>query len=281
MSCTNKIFRRCLPPFSNYKSSGPLWHKKEGRMSINLLSFSEEPKTKVCTKSMTYARYLYCVSIGTEPHKGYEVDHIDGDRTNDVLTNLQLLVQKDNLTKQRKDPLFNSAIMFNMQCPSCKTWFLRRYPKTHMYLGHKASYCSKPCADEFSHKELAHPQEYYEVPKEKFIPQNKSVEWETVSEVFVEDLVKFSRVGNFIPKQVPNLSKTIIQGDPRRPKPNNNPGKDILSTEYPSLSMEAIGKKYGVSGAAVKKWLKKYGLLKGKAYRTKELLTNISTNGPV
>lgn len=51
----------------------------------------------------------------------------------------------------------------------------------------------------------------------------------------------------------------------KRSKQSPCPTKEELATALDNMSMEAIGRKYKVSGVAVKKWAKKYGLVAGRS----------------
>lgn len=52
------------------------------------------------------------------------------------------------------------------------------------------------------------------------------------------------------------------KSDHRNKKVENRPTKNELINLMDTLSKEAIGRKYGVTGNAVKKWAKKYGIIK-------------------
>lgn len=53
---------------------------------------------RTVTRSESYARYIWRQTYGEIPD-GMTVDHIDGDRTNDAIENLQLLSALDNKRK--------------------------------------------------------------------------------------------------------------------------------------------------------------------------------------
>lgn len=137
-------FRRCLPPFQDRYSRGPYYYQKWGRFRIDLLS----PLGKGHCKTMTYARYLQSVHQGFEPVPPYEVDHIDGDRTHDMIGNLRMITKSENSRKGRKsDTRTNLRHMLRMECPCCKNVFDIPHNKTH--LGRKTgdkTYCSRKCS---------------------------------------------------------------------------------------------------------------------------------------
>ena len=114
----NKEFRACLAPFSHCHSSGPYKDAKTGRLYINLLG---DWGGATNNKSYLYARYLYSVHTGALTPKGYDVDHIDGNRLNDSIKNLRLLPHIDNLAKGKSDPFFQTLKMHvKLICPYCK-----------------------------------------------------------------------------------------------------------------------------------------------------------------
>jgi hypothetical protein len=153
-------FRNCLPPYEGRYSRGPYFYEKWGRFRIDLLS----PKGRGYCKAITYARYLLSVSLGRELLEGLEVDHVDGDRTNDFIDNLQELSREDNSKKRLMDPRHLSSFhLVEFVCPHCKTSFIRRRGQSHLTKGGKATYCSRPCSRHF--REYPNVvQEYKEIP---------------------------------------------------------------------------------------------------------------------
>lgn len=81
-------------PFKSKWLKGYLWINNENRKVITLTNDG------VITFTMTYARYLMSVKIGHEIPDGYEVDHINNDKTDDRIENLQILTAEQNRLKQ-------------------------------------------------------------------------------------------------------------------------------------------------------------------------------------
>ena len=77
-------------PFNDY--AGYLVINPEGRKNICLIPLD---KTKKRT-TISYARYLVSVNEKRILSKKEQVDHIDGNKTNDVISNLQILSAKEN-----------------------------------------------------------------------------------------------------------------------------------------------------------------------------------------
>ncbi len=84
------------PYYPEFKSGYIITHKKEGRRYVVLV---RRDQTKCCT---SYARFLMSVKLGRRLRKEEQVDHIDEDKTNDSVDNLQIITQKDNLHKNAK-----------------------------------------------------------------------------------------------------------------------------------------------------------------------------------
>ena len=69
--------------------------------------------------SMSYAKYLYTSHFKVDIPEGDQVDHIDGDRMNDVIENLQVISRCYN---NRKDKKHKEMVEF--VCPVCGKHFL-------------------------------------------------------------------------------------------------------------------------------------------------------------
>lgn len=92
----------------------------------------------------SYARYLYAINIGRYLLSTEHVDHIDDDKTNDVISNLQLLTLKQN---SKKEGNRRGRLLVEIECPICKKLFTRRKGQTQLVpsLKNKISCCSKEC----------------------------------------------------------------------------------------------------------------------------------------
>lgn len=80
-------------PTSNSRIYGP-YRGKDGRCRVVHYDGSR-------TWSESHARYVWRKLVGPIP-EGYDVDHIDGDRTNDDPSNLQLLSKQENRRKHHR-----------------------------------------------------------------------------------------------------------------------------------------------------------------------------------
>jgi hypothetical protein len=98
--------------------------------------------------STQYARYLLGVSLGRFLTEEETVDHIDNNKTNDSLDNLQILSKAENIIKAGKQP------DVELICPVCSTIF---YKTLTQLRGRKDRIknnmiaCSRSCGGKLSH----------------------------------------------------------------------------------------------------------------------------------
>jgi hypothetical protein len=86
--------RPCKPPFQNYV--GYYQTLDNGRTYIYMWDRKTDKRRLV-----SLARYRLSVSLGRELRKHEEADHKDDDKTNDRLSNLQVLVRRTNQQKEQ------------------------------------------------------------------------------------------------------------------------------------------------------------------------------------
>lgn len=72
-----------------------VYHSSENRRMANLILQSDITKRK----TVSYARYLMSVHLKRFLTSQEEVDHVDNDKTNDNITNLQILTKEQNREK--------------------------------------------------------------------------------------------------------------------------------------------------------------------------------------
>lgn len=83
-------------PFKEVWNCGYLVTNPENRKNVILYNNHSNRTT------ISYARYLMSVKLGRFIEAGFEVDHIDNDKTNDSIENLQILTKEENREKQNK-----------------------------------------------------------------------------------------------------------------------------------------------------------------------------------
>ena len=123
-------------PFNSYKAY-KVFHKKEGRWYVQL----KHLYVSLLRTTMSYARYLMSVKLGRLLDKKLEqVDHIDGNKLNDNINNLQLLSQLDNTLKSKKD-----KTIVNCVCDYCGSKFTRAKNLAHHTRKNVKCFCKKAC----------------------------------------------------------------------------------------------------------------------------------------
>ncbi len=93
--------------------------------------------------SMSYAKYLYTSYYKVDVPKDLEIDHINGDRMDDRIENLQAISAEYNRKKDLK-----GKEMVELICPVCKCKFL--YEKRNLS-SHPNPCCSRKCGGIKSH----------------------------------------------------------------------------------------------------------------------------------
>lgn len=124
-------------PFNQDFKTGYVNVNKEPRR-VCLLVRKDNSQT-----SMSYARYLMSCSLRRYLLPEEHVDHIDNDKLNDVIGNLQILSQAENNRKSKYKGLFSTFI-----CPICSKEF--NLDKRQAY-GKNNPTCSRKCGGIKSH----------------------------------------------------------------------------------------------------------------------------------
>lgn len=91
--------------------------------------------------TISYARYLMSVHLGRKLKKIETVDHINGDKLNDSLENLQILSNEDNIKKSAR-----GKTMATLKCPVCLNLFTKEKRQTHLVKGGNPTCCSRNCS---------------------------------------------------------------------------------------------------------------------------------------
>jgi len=105
-------------PFCFDYKAGYLNTNKEPRRVLSLVS-NNNSKT-----SISYARYLMSIKEKRYLNKQEHVDHINGDKMDDRIENLQILSQYENNIKSIKENNL-TAKKTEFKCPICGTLFTR------------------------------------------------------------------------------------------------------------------------------------------------------------
>lgn len=135
------------PPYSSRWKAGYIVTNREGRKTVILFN-SDSDRT-----STQYARYVLAVKLGRFLDETEEADHIDNDKTNDDIANLQVLTVQQHRAKS--DSLRTKA-MVKIRCPTCGVDFLRRRGVTQVApaLKGKITCCSAMCSNKLKERKL-------------------------------------------------------------------------------------------------------------------------------
>lgn len=95
---------------------------------------------------MQYARYLMSVKEGRILSENEEVDHIDKDKTNDSISNLQILTIEDHKNKTKDEMSGRTCI--TLVCAYCGSQFERELRQFR----YKRDFCSRSCNGKFYHQ---------------------------------------------------------------------------------------------------------------------------------
>lgn len=93
--------------------------------------------------SMSYAKYLYTSYYKCDIPEGDQVDHINGDKMDDRIENLQVISRKYNSIKDKKN-----KEMVELTCPVCGKVFL--FDKRNLPFKNNPC-CSRRCGGIKSH----------------------------------------------------------------------------------------------------------------------------------
>lgn len=99
-------------PYNKDWKHGYIVVNPEGRRTVILFN---DAKDRTSTQ---YGRYLLATKLGRYLTKEETVDHIDGNKQNDSIDNLQILSHRENICKSQKKPDYECI------CPICGKSFI-------------------------------------------------------------------------------------------------------------------------------------------------------------
>lgn len=259
-------FRKCLYPYEKYHSAGP-FKNKEDRLCLNILRNKKH-------KQILYARYLLEISLKRKLKDGYGVDHIDGDKTNDIIDNLQELSSKGNRIKGTSKKILHNIknkrrlVLWCSVCGKRFKIFKWKIDLKKLKKGKKFYFCCKECAWKSQFKSFKFPdkQKYKKIKQKPFEYKNQCEDFKKFSKpIFIKKKVRICDCGNEIYKEnVKYCCKKcrIKYGN----NTNNYKVKKKKLIKYCKRSMKKfgrynyswIGRKLGVSCNAIKKNIIKY-----------------------
>lgn len=259
-------------PYSQDWSFGKIVINPEGRRNV-LLYDSKKENGKNSTVS--YARYLMAVHLGRYLNKEEQVDHINGNRLDDYIENLQILTRKENNLKTAIERGATKVIV-DLKCPGCGITFSKAYNQTHYVKGGNYTSCSRTCSGKIGH--LFSKEEIVEIGEKQILKKYRkvhafdkklNVEHGANNSPEAENSILNSREGLCTKCGVAlkwrGTTGLCAHCSNTSPKPSSRkverPSKvELLRNLESGMSWVAMGKKYGVSDNAVRKWVKYYGV---------------------
>ena len=132
-------------PYRELWRFGYLVINSENRKNVILYNSHRSRST------VSYARYLMSVKLGRFLTDQEQVDHEDEDKTNDDISNLQILTPGQNTIKNSLYRI-GSTNLVTLGCPNCMTRFERRRGNTQLVpsMFGKITCCSRKCAGKIS-----------------------------------------------------------------------------------------------------------------------------------
>lgn len=110
-------------PYNERWCYGYIVTNGEDRKTVVLFNTNDD------RSSTAYARYKLAVSIGRFLTTNEQADHIDDDKTNDDISNLQILSRSENIRKQSRKV---GRTMVEYKCPICESRFMKRKSNSHL-----------------------------------------------------------------------------------------------------------------------------------------------------
>ena len=124
-------------PFSDKWRSGWLRLSKDGRRRVDLYN------SNVNRTTISYAKYLKSVDLGYVIPEDFEVDRINEDRSDDSLSNLQVLHKSEHYKKSHICS-GRTRSYTQLVCSYCGTPFTR--PTNLVHSEYENQFCSRSCS---------------------------------------------------------------------------------------------------------------------------------------
>lgn len=132
-------------PFKSLWKYGYLVVNYENRLNVSLYN-SNSNRTII-----SYARYLMCCYLGYILSSEYEVDHINDDKTDDRIENLQVLTKDQNMLKEYWRYINTKQVCYGFHCVYCNMQFIltEREVKMKLSANVELAFCSRSCSSSY------------------------------------------------------------------------------------------------------------------------------------
>lgn len=167
-------------PFKEIWLKGYLRASKDGRKRVDLVG--KEGRTTV-----SYARYLLSVKLGRLLTENEEADHIDQDKTNDNIENLQVLTVEEHKIKTKQE--LSGLTMISCVCPHCDLVFERRLGLVGRT---ENTFCSRSCNAKHSRSQGKWGGKRRQVNPE-LLSEIRELRAQGLSDYKIADIVKINR----------------------------------------------------------------------------------------
>lgn len=128
-------------PYTSLYRLAYLRRDSSGRGRVDLIN------SKTDRTTISYAKFLVETTTGDFVPSGYDVDHINGDCSDDDLSNLQILDRKTHIAKSALERAGRTTASFS--CPNCGLNFTKE--KRVATSKKKNIFCSRSCNGKFNY----------------------------------------------------------------------------------------------------------------------------------
>jgi hypothetical protein len=263
-------FRKCLYPYDKYHTSGLFVY--ENRLTLNLL------KSKNEYKRILYSKYLWEVHNGRKARKGYEIDHIDGDCTNDFLSNLQeisVILNKVKGTNEIIKKNYKRSNRIFLWCPICGKKFKRLRWKidfARLNSATKFYFCSRECSHASKENSVfLVKQRWKKIKKKEFIAKHRGEDFNKFSKPMYETkIVRYCDCGKELNSKYKKYCCKKCRtkyGNTEHSFKFDSVKEKILDVckismnKFGRYNYSWIGKQLSVSGKSAYRFIKKFGLI--------------------
>lgn len=129
-------------PFSEFDCY-KVFHKGMSRWQVCL-----KHRETGARSTILFSKFLMSVSLGRRLRPEEEVDHVNGDKSDDRLENLEVVTKSENLKRQAA--IRRDKSLVHLECPSCSQTFSRPIHRTHLRRGGDRTFCSRSCSAAFN-----------------------------------------------------------------------------------------------------------------------------------